>query len=138
MVSYSCVLAVKLAASLPSGIARPAQSSNLSQLGLHAQATWIGYPNSTGLPSVHYRLTDAICDPPDTTQTFSEALWRLPGCFLCYTPPQDTPAIAPLPALTCGFVTFGSFNALAKVQPSCSLSLHGWLLLGLLQHTQTA
>ena len=42
---------------------------------------------------------------------------RLPGCFLCYTPATDAPPVAPLPALATGFVTFGSFNALAKQTP---------------------
>ena len=79
--------------------------------------TWIGYPNSTGLSSVQFRLTDAVCDPLTTRQTFAEQLWRLPGCFLCYTAAQETPPVAPLPALQNGFVTFGSFNALAKVTP---------------------
>ena len=81
----------------------------------HAQVTWIGYPNTTGLPAVDYRLTDATCDPPDTTQPFSEELVRLPECFLCYTAPHDAPPVAPLPALLTGHVTFGSFNNLGKV-----------------------
>jgi protein O-GlcNAc transferase len=81
------------------------------------QVTWIGYPNSTGLAAVDFRITDAACDPHDTRQTFSEVLFRLPGCFLCYTPAVDAPTVAPLPALDSGFVTFGSFNALAKQTP---------------------
>ncbi len=77
--------------------------------------TWIGYPNTTGLTTVDYRLTDATCDPLTTTQPFVEELIRLPQCFLCYTPPHDAPPVAPLPALVTGRVTFGSFNNLGKV-----------------------
>jgi len=82
------------------------------------QATWIGYPNSTGLEAIDYRFTDEKCDPLDTQQTHVEELVRLPGCFLCYTPADpDQPPVLPLPALTNGFVTFGSFNNLAKITP---------------------
>jgi protein O-GlcNAc transferase len=77
--------------------------------------TWIGYPNSTGLPTIDYRLTDAIVDPPSTRQQYSEELIRLDGPFLCYTPPSEAPPVAPTPALSKGYVTFGSFNNLAKV-----------------------
>jgi predicted O-linked N-acetylglucosamine transferase (SPINDLY family) len=51
-------------------------------------------------------------------QTFAEELVRLPGSFLCYTPAPDPPAVAPLPAALNGFVTFGSFNNLAKITPT--------------------
>jgi predicted O-linked N-acetylglucosamine transferase (SPINDLY family) len=77
--------------------------------------TWIGYPNSTGLPTIDYRFTDAIVDPPETKQRYSETLVRLPGPFLCYTPPTDAPEVSETPAVGNGFVTFGSFNNLAKV-----------------------
>jgi protein O-GlcNAc transferase len=81
------------------------------------QATWIGYPGSTGLSQVDYRFTDPVCDPPSSGQTSSEELVRLPGCYACYTPPPDPPGVAPLPALDSGFVTFGSFSNLAKLTP---------------------
>lgn len=83
------------------------------------QVTWMGYPNSTGMAgAVAYRVTDKHCDPEDTKQTFAETSVRLPGCFLCYTPHPEAPPVARAPCLANGFVTFGCFNALAKVTPA--------------------
>ncbi|CAL5419645.1 unnamed protein product [Camellia sinensis] len=81
------------------------------------QVTWIGYPNTTGLPAIDYRITDALADPPDTRQKHVEELIRLPECFLCYTPSPEAGPICPTPALSNGFITFGSFNNLAKITP---------------------
>eukprot|EP00434_Breviolum_minutum_P017642 symbB.v1.2.015572.t2/scaffold1168.1/size134142/1 len=67
------------------------------------------------LGAIDYRLVDDMVDPLDTTQPFSEELVRMPGCFLCYTPPARIPEIEELPALRHGVVTFGSFSCLAKV-----------------------
>lgn len=44
-----------------------------------------------------------------------EELVRLPECFLCYTPSPEAGPVSPAPALSNGFITFGSFNNLAKV-----------------------
>ncbi|KAL8191684.1 hypothetical protein R6Q57_028415 [Mikania cordata] len=81
------------------------------------QVTWIGYPNTTGLPTIDYRITDALADPPDTKQKHVEDLVRLPNCFLCYTPSPEAGPAPPAPALSNGFITFGSFNNLAKITP---------------------
>uniref|UniRef100_A0A0C9RQE7 Probable UDP-N-acetylglucosamine--peptide N-acetylglucosaminyltransferase SPINDLY n=1 Tax=Wollemia nobilis TaxID=56998 RepID=A0A0C9RQE7_9CONI len=81
------------------------------------QVTWIGYPNTTGLPTIDYRFTDSLADPPNTKQKHVEELVRLPGCFLCYTPSPEAGPIVPTPALSNGFITFGSFNNLAKITP---------------------
>lgn len=61
------------------------------------------------------------------TNSCVEELVRLPGCFLCYTPADDAPPVAPLPALTNGFVTFGSFNALAKQTSEVGKGRGGWV-----------
>lgn len=79
------------------------------------QLTWLGYPTTTGLPEIDYRLTDMIADPPGQGRFYSEKLFRLPGCFLCYEPFDGSPAVAPSPIYENGFATFGSFNNLAKI-----------------------
>ena len=79
------------------------------------QATYLGYPNTTGLATMDFFLTDAIADPPDSTQPFTEQLVRLSPCFSCYTPPDDVPEVSPLPALSHATITFGSLHSLAKL-----------------------
>ena len=82
------------------------------------QVSWLGYPNTTGLTAIDFRLTDASADPPGHTESLhSEALFRLPHGFLCYGAPQDAPEPAPPPSQSTGRITFGSFNNLAKTTP---------------------
>jgi len=80
------------------------------------QVTWLGYPNTTGLSTMDYRITDAFADPPGMTDAFhTEKLHRMPETFSCYSAPPDAPAVAPLQAKRTGRVTFGSFNNFAKI-----------------------
>ena len=83
------------------------------------QVTWLGYPNTTGLDAIDYRLVDAVTDPVgEADACASETLLRLPSGFLCYGGPEGIPEPADPPCLTTGTVTFGSFNNPAKVSPS--------------------
>lgn len=83
------------------------------------QITWNGYPNTTGLSAIDYRLTDACCDPPGGTEALhSETLVRLPHCYLVWRTPDDAPPLVPPPALTRGHITFGSVNSCYKLTPS--------------------
>ncbi len=80
------------------------------------QVTYLGYPNTTGLPEMDYRLTDAVADPTGKTEHLhTETLVRLPDCFLCYTPAETAPPVAPPPAATKRNLSFGSFNNLTKI-----------------------
>jgi predicted O-linked N-acetylglucosamine transferase (SPINDLY family) len=82
------------------------------------QITWSGYPNTTGLSVMDYRITDDWCDPPATTEHLhSERLARLAPIYQSWRPPSEAPPIAPLPALRSGGITFGSFNSCYKVTP---------------------
>jgi protein O-GlcNAc transferase len=80
------------------------------------QVTYCGYPGTTGLPAIGWRLSDAIADPESVTDQHTiEKLWRLPHGFLCFRPNSESPVPGPPPARARGFVTFGSFNNLSKI-----------------------
>jgi predicted O-linked N-acetylglucosamine transferase (SPINDLY family) len=80
------------------------------------QISWIGYLATTGLSTIDYKIVDNYTDPPGKTERFyTEKLRRLPESFLCYLPDKDSPDVGPLPALSIGHITFGSFNNFAKV-----------------------
>ncbi len=79
------------------------------------QISYLGYPNTTGLRAIDYRLTDHLADPDGFDEHYCETLIRLPRCFLAYATPRHAPEIGPPPAARNGYVTFGSFNNLAKV-----------------------
>jgi predicted O-linked N-acetylglucosamine transferase (SPINDLY family) len=91
------------------------------------QVTWLGYPGTTGLTTVDYRLTDPYLDPIDSDvggipagpndRFFSEKSIRLPHNFWIYDPLTDVPPVGDLPAIRNGFVTFGCLNTFRKVNP---------------------
>jgi protein O-GlcNAc transferase len=82
------------------------------------QATYLGYPNSTGLSAVDYRITDAVSDPVGVAESwYSEELVRIQPVFLTFEPPLRCPNVAPTPALANGYITFGSFNKYSKLSP---------------------
>jgi len=80
------------------------------------QVSWLGYPDTTGLAEIGYRITDAWTDPPGETERFhTERLERIDGGFLCFRPPAEAPAPAPAPHTLGLPFTFGSFNNMAKI-----------------------
>lgn len=93
------------------------------------QINWIGYPNTTGLRSFDYRITDKYCDSEETQKYHSEKLLFMPNCFLNYTPslidnPKDSletqksklPKLSSeLPMKKNGWITFGCFNRFNKI-----------------------
>lgn len=80
------------------------------------QVTYGGYPSSTGLHAMDYRLTDPYLDPPgEHDGWYVEQSVRLPDCFWCYAPPPPHPPVSPLPCDQAGFVTFGCLNNFIKI-----------------------
>ncbi len=79
------------------------------------QVTWLGYFASTGLPEMDYILANPHVIPPGEEGHFTEKVWRLPETSLCFTPPDIEVDVSSLPALANGFITFGCFNSLTKM-----------------------
>jgi predicted O-linked N-acetylglucosamine transferase (SPINDLY family) len=94
---------------------------NANRLSLFAwrpapvQATWLGYFASTGLAPIDYILGDPHVLPPGSEAYYTEKIWRLPDSYLCFTPPKNAGAVGPLPMDARGYVTFGCFNHLMKM-----------------------
>jgi predicted O-linked N-acetylglucosamine transferase (SPINDLY family) len=88
------------------------------------QVTYLGYPATTGLKTIDYRLTDVWADPIGQTDSWhTEKLVRIPDCGWCYQPMfnEGTYAATP-PCDQNGYVTFGCFNNLSKLnEPLCAL-----------------
>lgn len=82
------------------------------------QASWLGYEGSTQLGNMDLFLGDHDSVPAGNEAFYSERVARLPFSFACYAPPDYAPAVTPPPVLRNGFVTFGSFNKLAKLGPA--------------------
>ena len=82
------------------------------------QASWLGYPGTTGMSAIDYLVMDAVTAPAGAEAWCSETLVRLPHGRFCYAPPLFAPAVAERPS---GPVTFGSFNHLAKLGPEVVL-----------------
>lgn len=78
------------------------------------QASWIGYPGTTGLAAMDYYLAERKFLPRGQyDHLFTENLVQLP-LSLPFHPVTSAPDVGPLPALANGYVTFGSFNRLSK------------------------
>ncbi len=87
------------------------------------QVTWLGYSATTGLGAMDYILCDPWVLPESEEDQYSETPWRMPETYLCFSPPQGNIAIAELPALNNGYITFGSFNNLSKLTDA---AIHCW------------
>ncbi|HET9580326.1 MAG TPA: tetratricopeptide repeat protein [Usitatibacter sp.] len=80
------------------------------------QATWIGYPGTTGLESIDYLICDPFNAPHGLYERYyREKFARLPSA-VAFEPPREAPEVNPLPALRTGILTFGSFNRPAKLR----------------------
>ncbi|MCH8219238.1 MAG: tetratricopeptide repeat protein, partial [Planctomycetes bacterium] len=83
------------------------------------QVSFLGYPDTTGMPQMDYRFTDRWADSEHAAAYYTEELIRLETGFICYRPPRAIPDVGLLPALDNGYITFGSFNNNCKINDHC-------------------
>ncbi|MEO5353376.1 MAG: TIGR03032 family protein [Magnetococcus sp. XQGC-1] len=101
------------------------------RLGLFAmraapvQATFLGYPHSTGLTRMDWLIGDPVVSPLSQAHLFSEGLAQLPHSVFCWAPVDEYSLPPPRPATAP--VVFGSFNNVMKLSPT-TIQLWGRVL----------
>ncbi len=92
--------------------------NRLGTFALHpapVQVSAFGYPCTTGLDTIDYRISDSITDTVESINNYTEKVITLDPCFCCYEPPENSPEPLDLPAIKNGFVTFGSLHTTARL-----------------------
>ena len=79
------------------------------------QVSWLGYFATTGLQQMDAILADPVCVPAGEESLYVEQVVRLPHTRLCMSPPVVTELPAVPPVLQNGFITFGCFQTLPKI-----------------------
>ena len=80
------------------------------------QITWGGHSGgSTGIPEIDYVIGDPHIIPIKDAEHFIEKIFHLPNIWMCFTAPEFEVIIKELPAIKNGYITFGSFNNLLKI-----------------------
>jgi predicted O-linked N-acetylglucosamine transferase (SPINDLY family) len=86
------------------------------------EVTWLGYPGTTGLPTIDYRITDEFADPPGAEVFHTERLFRMKPGALVYRAPAKAPDISAPPARAPGAVVFGNFDDPRKISREAARS----------------
>lgn len=79
------------------------------------QVSWLGYFATTGLQQMDAILADPVCVPMGEESLYVEKVLRLPHTRLCMSPPVVTEPPEVPPVLQNGFITFGCFQTLPKI-----------------------
>jgi predicted O-linked N-acetylglucosamine transferase (SPINDLY family) len=82
------------------------------------QISYCGYPNSSGIRSMDYRITDKYCDSERSQKYYQEKFIFMDKTFLAYTPSmgiENIPELTEQPLVKNSYITFGSFNRYNKI-----------------------
>jgi predicted O-linked N-acetylglucosamine transferase (SPINDLY family) len=80
------------------------------------QVTYLGYPTTTGLKHIHYRLTDAVIDSKGVSDSdYTEELQYIDPYFFCLSPLGNRVPVSPAPSLQNTQFCFGAFHNTSKL-----------------------
>lgn len=91
------------------GFTRGSRTGDLANRCAPIQASWLGYPGSTGLPEMDYLFLDKYSSPTDQS-LISEQVLLTNGCWICTDPLEEIQITKDLPLQKRGYITFGSLN----------------------------
>jgi protein O-GlcNAc transferase len=77
--------------------------------------TWLGYFATTGIAAIDFVLCNKWLIPEGEEGQWLEKPWRMPDSYFCFSAPSDDVPLAPPPSASAGFITFGSFNNINKL-----------------------
>jgi predicted O-linked N-acetylglucosamine transferase (SPINDLY family) len=100
-----------------SGHTNMQRMSLFGQRAAPVQATFLGYPGSTGVPNIDWLVADKVVAPAGSEGLFSEQLARLPNSVFCFAPETNYPYPDYVQAHAERPLTFGSFNNVPKLTP---------------------
>ncbi len=98
-----------------SGLTRGNRMAVFAAQAAPVQINWLGYFGTTGLPTMQAVIADPYCVPESEEHWFVERVWRMQHSRLCLSVPTENVSVNPLPALNKGYITFGCFQNLAKI-----------------------
>jgi predicted O-linked N-acetylglucosamine transferase (SPINDLY family) len=81
------------------------------------QMSYLGYPSTTGMKSIDYRISDRFIDPEnEISHLYSEETLYITS-YWCYSEPaiKIPVSVSTLPALKNNFITFGCLNNTSKI-----------------------
>jgi len=81
------------------------------------QISWLGFPNTSGLEAMDYRVMDTFTAPVNEKYFGTEEALRPEPGFACFRPPAHAPSVQTAPLEENGFVTLGSIHKLEKLNP---------------------
>lgn len=83
------------------------------------QITALGYPPTTGLDTVDFKLADRYIHTPETEPYYSERLLVLPTSFWCFDPMEPAPLAEEPPVVRQGHITLACVGNLSKISDEC-------------------